>query len=237
MNKKLIISLILLIVLAIFAYGIYYINDYYHADDRACEYINGTENVDIIKIDNGLYLNGPGNESALIFYPGAKVEYTSYLPLLVELSDDGVDCFLVEMPFNIAFFGENYADEIIDNNNYSHYFMAGHSLGGVVASQYVNNTNKSDGLILLAAYSTEKIEKPVLSIFGSQDKVLNMEKYQEFHPSIEKDLTEVNLTGANHAQVGDYGVQSGDGKATITAEKQQELMGEEIIRFINNLTI
>ena len=102
MNKKAIIIIILILIVAVFAYGIYYINDYYHADDSAKSYINGSENVDVVKIDNGLFLDGPGNDSAVIFYPGAKVEYTSYLPLLMDLSNDGVDCFLVEMPFNIA---------------------------------------------------------------------------------------------------------------------------------------
>lgn len=237
MNKKAIIIIILILIVAVFAYGIYYINDYYHADDSAKSYINGSENVDVVKIDNGLFLDGPGNDSAVIFYPGAKVEYTSYLPLLMDLSNDGVDCFLVEMPFNIAFFGQNSADEIIDSYNYSDYFIAGHSLGGVVASQYVNQTNKTDGLILLESYSTSNIDKPVLSIYASNDKLLNMKEYEDSKHLIDTNLTEIVIDGGNHAQVGNYGFQKGDGKATISAEKQQDMIKNEILAFINSLVV
>ena len=72
MNKKLIIALITIVILAIFAYGIYYVNDYYHADSSVSDYINGSDDVHVIKTDNGLLLDGPGNDTALILYPGAK---------------------------------------------------------------------------------------------------------------------------------------------------------------------
>ena len=154
MNRKIIFALIAIVILAIFAYGIYYVNDFYHADKDVESYLNGTDDVKVIQAGNGLLLDGPGNDTALIFYPGAKVEYTSYLPLFTELAHDNVDCFLVEMPFNLALLNENAADDIMDNYNYTKYYISGHSLGGVVASNYVNHTNKTDGLILLSGYPT-----------------------------------------------------------------------------------
>lgn len=232
MNKKIIVSVIILIILAVFAYGIYYINDYYHADDSVDSYLNGNDNVDVIKTTNGLLLDGPGNESAIIFYPGAKVEYTSYLPLLTQIAEGNVDCFVVEMPFNLALLGVDSADDIIDNYNYTHYYMSGHSLGGAMASQYINKSNETDGLILLESYPSETINKPVLSIYGSEDKVLNMEKYNEAKPLM-KNLTEIIIKGANHAQVGNYGAQDGDGVAKITPQEQQSEIANEIIKFIN----
>lgn len=231
MNRKIILAIIALIILGIIAYGIYYINDYYHADDTAESYLNGTDNVKVIKTANGMLLDGPGDDTALIFYPGAKVEYTSYLPLLTRLAEEGIDCFAVEMPFNMAILNQNAADDIIDKNNYTHYYISGHSLGGAMASSYVNSTNKTDGLILLESYPTDTIQKPVLSIYGTEDKVLNMEKYNE-SKSLMDNLTEIIIKGANHAQVGDYGIQSGDGVAKITPEQQQKQTTEEIIDFI-----
>ena len=155
----------------------------------------------------------------------------------MNLSSQGIDCYLVEMPFNLAFLGQNSADEIIDSGNYSHYFISGHSLGGAMAASYVNGTNKTDGLILFAAYSTSEIEKPVLSIYGSEDKVLNMDKYNESKGFIDENLTEVEISGANHAQFAYYGNQSGDGVAKISAESQQEECVGEIIDFINGVLV
>lgn len=233
LNKKVKIAIVIILLL-ILGYGIFYLTDYYHAEKTATDLLNGTSNVSVIKSSNGLFLNGSGNDTALIFYPGAKVEYTSYLPMFTQLASQGIDCYLVEMPFNIAFFGQNSADDIIDNSTYSHYFIAGHSLGGVVASSYVNSTDNVDGLILLASYPTEDLSKPVLSIYGSEDKSLNLEKYNQAKPFTNNNLTEIIIDGGNHAQFAYYGDQSGDGKAKISPQNQQNQTVIAILNFINN---
>ena len=233
MNKKIKIILILVIVI-ILGFGIYYISDYSHSDEKALTLINGSENVSVTKTSNGLFIDGDGNSTALIFYPGAKIEYTSYLPLMVELAKRDIDCFLVEMPFNLAILNQNAADEILDNYNYTNYYMAGHSLGGAMASQYVHDTNKTNGLILLASYPTLEIQKPVLSIYGSEDKILNMEKYTE-SKNFMKNLDEVIIKGGNHAQMGNYGNQTGDGQAKITSESQQKQAMINILDFIKEI--
>lgn len=235
MDKRIKIAIVLLLVL-ISGYGIYYLMDYAPAQKPATDMVNGTANVSVIEVSNGLLLDGKGNDSAVIFYPGAKVDYISYLPMLSELADRGVDCYLVRMPFNIAFFGQNSADDIISNSTYNHYFIAGHSLGGVVASSYLNSTNKADGLILLAAYPIKEINKPALSVYGSNDNVLNKKNYDEAKPLFNSNFTEIIIKGANHAQFGYYGNQSGDGKADITASSQQNQTVGEILDFIEIYT-
>lgn len=57
MNRKIILALVAIIILAIFAYGIYYVNDYYHAYDTAKDLLNGTDNVKVVKTNNGLLLD------------------------------------------------------------------------------------------------------------------------------------------------------------------------------------
>ncbi|MBR3113779.1 MAG: hypothetical protein IKH29_08765 [Methanobrevibacter sp.] len=234
MNKIIKIAIIIVFIL-IACFAIFYVNDYYHADKIAIDRLNANDNVSVVKTSNGLLLDGPGNDTALIFYPGAKIEYTAYAPMFKDLSEKGIDCYLVEMPFNLALLGQNSADEIIDSGNYSHYFISGHSLGGAMAASYVNSTNKTDGLILFASYSTCKIEKPVLSIYGSEDKVLNKEKYLDSINFIEDNLTEIEIKGANHAQFAYYGNQSGDGVANISASSQQKQSASAIIEFIRDI--
>lgn len=66
---------------------IWYASDYYRADETALTALNGSDEVNIINIANGniILFDGEGTDTALIFYPGAKVEYTSYAPLTLEL--------------------------------------------------------------------------------------------------------------------------------------------------------
>ena len=181
MNKKLkaVLYIILALIVIIAGLGLWYVNDYYHADASVNAYLNGTDNVSVEKVDNGLFLDGPGNDSALIFYPGAKIEYTSYLPLFMDLADDGVDCFIVEMPCNLAFLGIDSADSIMSNKdyNYDKWYISGHSLGGVMASYYaINHTDNLDGLILLASYPAVQ---PYLGLLPSSYGLPHVDQYQQ----------------------------------------------------------
>ena len=105
------------------------------------------------------------------------------------------------------------------------------------AKEVTDNTGEAtawDGLILFAAYPTDELTTPVLSIYGSEDGVLNREKYDNasadgLWPS---DFTEKVIEGGNHAQFGNYGAQKGDGIAQIKASKQQREAANAVISWI-----
>ncbi len=240
LNKKLKIALSIILALIIVFAGflLWYSNDYARADSSANALLNGTDNVSVTEIDNGLFLDGPGNESALVFYPGAKIEYTAYLPMLMDLASGGVDCFLLEMPLNVAVLDTGEADSIIGNDDYAYdkWYVSGHSLGGWAAATYIaEHTDKANGLILLAAYSDKDLgNTPVLSIYGSQDKNLNKVTYDESKEFIDDNLTEIVIEGGNHAQFASYGVDPKDGKASISPEEQRRQTVNAILDFINN---
>ena len=61
---------------------------------------------------------------------------------------------------------------------------------------------------MLASYPNNELDIPALSIYGSEDKVLNAEKYEEarakgFWPT---DLTEYVITGGYFSVTGSLGV-------------------------------
>ena len=89
---------------------------------------------------------------------------------------------------------------------------------------------------MLAAYPTEEINKPVLSIYGSDDGILNMESYKKALPLM-SNMTEYVIQGGNHAQFAYYGVQEGDNPAKISHQDQQTQTVDKILEFINNITM
>ena len=103
---------------------------------------------------------------------------------------------------------------------------------GSMASFTADNTAWVEGLILLAAYSAEELDVPVLSIYGSGDGVLDLEKYEKYRTNLPDDLTEVILEGGNHAGFGLYGRQDGDGTAAITSQEQMEQTAKLIAAFV-----
>ena len=72
---------------------------------------------------------------------------------------------------------------------------------------------------------------PVLSLYGTNDGVLDMTSYTLFKYNIKKNLTELVIEGGNHAQFGDYGQQRGDNEASISAQEQVAISADAVNRF------
>ena len=237
---KIITGIILIILVICIIGSIWYVNDYYRSDNTAAEYLEleNNGNVTITEIKDGLFLDGAGETDALIFYPGAKVEYTAYIPMLYQLAENGVYVFLIKMPCNLAFLGKNKATDMIKSYQYEHWYLGGHSLGGAMAASYAaDNADKLNGLVLLAAYPTSSLKDSglfVLSIYGSEDGVLNMEKVKQSRDYMPDTYTELSIKGGNHGQFGNYGIQKGDGKALVTTEEQQKQTVEAITQIISS---
>ena len=91
----------------------------------------------VTDIEDGWLFDGPGTTTAMVFYPGARVEASTYAPLMQETAASGIDCFLMKMPANLAIFGINRADVVrsdIAGYSYDHWYIADHSLGGTLAA-------------------------------------------------------------------------------------------------------
>ena len=239
MKKKITFVIIIGLILSLVGGTVYYINDYYRAEDMAVSLIS-TPNTSVeVTEENGVYTFAPQNATkGVIFYPGGKVEAESYAPLMHSLAEKGVLSILVTMPGNLAVLDMNAADGIIEKYpEIKEWYMSGHSLGGSMAASYIaENSVDFNGIILLASYSTADLSNSdleVLLIYGSNDGVLNMEKYSEYKTNLPEDFKEIIIDGGCHAYFGAYGEQDGDGEAEITREEQIEITINEILEFVN----
>ena len=216
-----------------------YVSDYYHADDTAMDALVTDEAVEVNQNLEDMIVFMPEKPVAgLIFYQGGKVEYTAYAPLLHSLAKQGMFCVLVRMPCNLAVLDINAADGIQEMfPEIENWYIGGHSLGGSMAASYVaKNAEEYKGLILLAAYSTEDISQSgldVLSVYGSRDGVLDMEKYDGNLVNLPEGMEEYEIEEGCHAQFGSYGSQEGDGIPGISGEKQREITVRCIMEWIN----
>ena len=133
--------------------------------------------------------------------------------------------------------GTGAADGIADlYPEVENWYIGGHSLGGSAASMYLeDNYEIFDGLVLLGSYSTSDFSNcgiEVLSVFGSEDKVMNHDNYNENIANLPVGFKEVIIEGGCHAYFGMYGHQDGDGTPSITNEEQIKITAKEIINFI-----
>ena len=164
--------------------------------------------------------------TGIIFYPGARVDARSYAPTLRNLAQEGYLTVIVPMPLNLAFTGINKAEAVMEAYpEIQTWVLGGHSLGGAMAANYAyNNPGKLAGLILYASYPAENNrladrDLPVFSIYGDLD--FGAERMAASPQLLPADALFVVIEGGNHAQFGYYGLQPGDGIATISREDQQ----------------
>lgn len=232
------LAVILAFVLICTAAFAVYVNIYYHAEPVAVQAMASDSAVSVYELRDGVTVFAPEEPSAgFIFYPGGKVEHTAYAPLLRVCAERGVLCVLIRMPFNLAVFNINGAKGIPEQfPDVEHWYLGGHSLGGAMAASYTaDHTDELDGLVLLAAYSTRDLTGSglaVLSIYGSEDGVLDLEKYEQYRSNLPAGASEVVIDGGCHAGFGRYGAQDGDGTPVISSDKQINRTAEEIARII-----
>ena len=229
MNKRLkviFIAISAFIVVLIAGFFIY-VSNYYHADDVALAVMKKETERDVQ--DDYIALSpSTSSDAALIFYPGGKVEYLAYLPLLEKITaQTGMMTILVEMPFNLAVFGASKADQVIERfPNITDWYIGGHSLGGAMASDYASkNQTKVEGLILLGAYIYgDYPAESALTIHGTLET--DVAKQIDYSQNV------IAIEGGNHAQFGHYGKQKGDPDATISREEQQKKTVDAIEAFL-----
>lgn len=238
-KRKIAVIIAIVFVAAIAAACIVYLSDYYHADMEAVDAFTADITVEMQTLeDDSLAFIPEGASTGFIFYPGGKVECDAYIPLMKSMASEGVLCVLVEMPFNLAVLDIDAAEGIQEQYpEIENWYIGGHSLGGSMAASYLSDHEKEyDGLILLGSYSTADLSDSglaVLSIYGSEDFVLNRDKYEENKANLPDDFVESIIDGGCHACFGMYGEQEGDGTPSITNEEQIEITTEAICGFMD----
>ena len=232
-----IICVVLLAIAAVFGF---YVHDYYHADTEALAVLKQPDPqvaVDIVKGKQIVFRPAVATVSGLIFYPVGKVQYEAYAPLMQALARHGIFCVIARMPCNLAVLDVNAAAGIAElYPEVKHWYIGGHSLGGVMAASFAaGHSDEIDGLILLAAYTTKSLAEGslrCLSVYGSEDGVLNMESYQKNYKNLPSGTKEYVIEGGCHAYFGNYGIQDGDGTPSITRDEQIAQTADVVAAFL-----
>lgn len=241
--RKLLVALLIVVIVLCLGVAAFFVyaSDFYHDLDANNRDLVSTETLPVQQGENYLAFGNPDAQTGIVLYPGAKVEYSAYASLMRDLAERGYLAVIVQMPFNFAFFDINAADSVRATfPQVEDWWVGGHSLGGSMAAQYAAdhaNDASLDGLVLLGSYTASDLSTTdlgVISIYGSNDQVLNRQKLVESSSLLPNGAETVEIIGGNHASFGTYGPQSGDGEATIASSDQQEQTADAIDRYISS---
>ncbi|MBN2618951.1 MAG: alpha/beta hydrolase [Spirochaetales bacterium] len=179
-------------------------------------------------------------KTGFIFYPGGLVEAEAYIPQMSKIAlESNIAVFIVKMPLNLAVFNQNGAKKVLKEFDYiNDWYIGGHSLGGVMATSYLQkNPSVFSGLILMASYPTEKmsisnLNIKVLSIKGSDDGLVLNSDIDSSKYLLPKDTIYITIPGGNHAKFGSYGEQKGDNPGTISEFEQHQQVSIAVKQFL-----
>jgi dienelactone hydrolase len=244
--KKTIFKIIAVILLAALLFStvgfIVWANDAYLPSPIA---LNALKTDALVKVDlvSGVYMFTPVKAVptvGFIFYPGGRVDYRAYAPVLRSIAENGYLVALVHAPLNLAFIDLKAASPVIAQHpEIKKWVVSGHSLGGVAASVFAkDHLNTLDGLVFFASYPADESLKnadiKVLSIYGTRD-MAGMAKFDETRVLNPANTKYVVIQGGNHAQFGSYGVQAGDNTPEISAEEQWAQTVTATVEFLKDI--
>ena len=238
MKKRIAALLLVALTLLIAVAGVWLKSAAYTPQEEALACMNSPEQgIDVFGEGSRLVFAPEQANAGLVFYPGGNVEPESYAPLMTAFAKRGIFCVLMKMPLNLAILNMDAAAGVTaDYPSVSSWYIGGHSLGGFAASNYLaENSEDYEGLILLGAYTQSDLTASglrALSIYGSEDGVLNMENYKSGLPLLPEGYTEIVIDGGCHAYFGAYGEQEGDGIPTISREMQMEVTADAVEAFV-----
>lgn len=231
----------LIILLGAVAAFLWWTNDTNPLMPEALVALESSESVTVNRASWISFMPHDAPTAGLILYPGGKVQAEAYAPLARSIAEEGYLVVIVYAPLNLAIINPNAAEPVQDYFSAVEYWaVGGHSLGGVAAAIYAeNHLDRVDGLILMASFPGDNSlltsDLDVLSLYASNDALATPAMVEANRALLPADSQYIEIQGGNHGQFGYYGLQAGDGTATISHEEQTNQAAQAIASFLASL--
>lgn len=186
--------------------------------------------------------------AALVFLCGGGVGAEAYAPLLRPLAEAGYAVHIVRLPYRLApLEGHKRAavqrvrNVIADNSAIERWVVAGHSLGGALATRLAADPPAELAAVVLIGTSHPKeldlSGSPLAftKVFAGNDGVATPEMIDATRGLLPAATLWVEIEGGNHSQFGHYGHQLFDGTATLSRQRQQEITRGALLRALQGV--
>ncbi|MCC6496502.1 MAG: alpha/beta hydrolase fold domain-containing protein [Propionibacteriaceae bacterium] len=185
-------------------------------------------------------------DTLVIVYPGGLVRPQAYEWLARALAVRGYTTVIPEFSFDLAVTDTGRATALIERYAEGRrVVLAGHSLGGAMAAQYLADEQKAGrrpvaGLVLMGAYPPDGADLAgatlkAVSLRGENDLVADPALVVEGLKRLPAGTELVQIEGAVHSFFGRYGPQAGDGVPTVDRAAAETRILETFVDFLTEL--
>lgn len=229
-----------LIVISLIVFLIWSSNPW-TGDENAQTALLGSSRVAVTTTKDGMLVMQPSEPTGecLIFYSGAHTLNTAYAALLNSFANVGYTVFAPRFPLNYAILDSGVAGKIVAQeplaSDCQSWVGVGHSLGAGALSYYVAKNPETFRAVMLLAATPDFFAKDLsnyagalASVIGSNDGVINEEKWMALRDRLPETAFLVTIPGANHTQYGNY-IGFTNEKAEISPVQQQMMTLETLL--------
>ncbi len=240
-SKKSYVLLAIVLVIVVIAAGIKLYIDDEHVPLHTIEEYQELTTFPISETDNRITVRDQETidefyNVGIIFYTGEHINGQCYLPLMANLANFGYDTFLPKALGSLPILNLDGADQIVNKFKWvTDWYLVAHSDACEMAARYAKGHKKIKGLILLGGSVKTDISDTgikVLSIVGTNDSILDLDRYEKAKTNLPKDTIYKEIKGGNHTAFADTALLKGDTKTSFKASKQIEKTADIIKDFI-----
>jgi pimeloyl-ACP methyl ester carboxylesterase len=187
--------------------------------------------------------NGTSPTKGLIFYPGGECDERGYAEPLRAIAAGGFLVVLVPMPWQLAVFAPNRANDVIAAfPEIKEWAIGGHSLGGSMAANYAaKHQDVIKGLLLWDAYSPNDLTESAIKVWmihRSDSSAKPPADYATKLPLLPEQTEYVPLIGGQHLNYGRFiagRLYRDAGPAELDPDEQRAQAAAASIEFMQTL--
>jgi Alpha/beta hydrolase family len=204
-------------------------SDTFLSDDR----------VEVLQTDNEFLFRSKTPKSSLeiIFFQGGLADPKAYAPLCRRLAQGGYTCHLIRMDYRLPVKNYHKISALFDLKS-GQYVIGGHSQGAKMAAQFVyENPGLMKGLFLMGTSHPRDMDLssqsiPTIKFYAENDGLASADEVMQNKGKLPQGTELIFIRGGNHSQFGYLGGLLTDGAATISLTEQQDLVFNDLLRFL-----
>lgn len=180
------------------------------------------------------------NEYEIIFFQGGLTDPEAYALLCKKIAEQGYTCHLIKMDWRMPQWNYEKTSELFDFTQRD-FILMGHSQGGKMAAQFAyENPGVLKGLVLLGTSHPRDIDLsnialPTVKLYAENDGLASVEEVLENRSKLPVDTKLILIPGGNHSQFGYLGKLFTDNEASISLERQQEMILLYFLEFVDQM--
>ena len=245
--EKTILKLAVLIFFVVAISYIFWLQKTFEVTERADQAMLNTPGISVIEKDSGVIDFVPrssgGDEQSMdvgiIIYPGEKIEPKSYANIARKLAQNGYPVSILKLRLNQPDLSFGKGTSLIESKkDIKRWYILAHANGANIAYKDALKIKNISGFVFMGAIpegnDLNLVNMPVLSIWGTNDGLLDFSKTNEIKKRLPQSADYYMLEGGNSTNFADIELVSGDEEAVVSPSDQQTKTVRQILKFIRD---